>query len=283
MKIAISGSSGFIGRALTNMFIREGNEVISITQKDLYGDYIHELSEKLSGVEIVINLAGASINHSWSVGYKEIILDSRVSSTQKIVDVINHMSIKPKLFISTSAVGYYSSAGYNDEQGAKGDGFLSYVCDNWELVARRADRSVRVVIIRLGVVISDSGGAYSAILKAARDYHAVVKFGDGSEVVSWIELNDLLRLYRFVIDNSSISGVVNGVAPTPFTGATIAALLSNRFKAVVVPIPKKMAEILLGERSEILFKGSAVYPQVALRNGFIFKYGTIAEYVNTLL
>lgn len=283
MKIAICGMSGFLGGALFEMFTDEECEVIPIVRKDLYGDYISTLAEKLSGVDVVINLAGATINHSWSSGYKEEILESRTVTTQKIVDVINHMVNKPKVFVSASAVGYYSSVvGYNDEQGVLGDSFLSYVCDNWERVARRADSSVRTVIMRMGVVVSASGGAYAPILNVARKYHSVVKIGSGSEVVSWIELTDLLRLYKFVIDNKEISGVVNCVAPMPFTGAIMANLLSNKFTALIMTVPRKIVELVLGDRSEVILSGSAVYPKVALENGFKFKFIGISDYIKSL-
>ncbi|MCD8260660.1 MAG: NAD-dependent epimerase/dehydratase family protein [Bacteroides sp.] len=138
MKIAISGASGFIGEALTNYLSKKGCTVLPIRRILLDSIYSRELTQLLSQVEVVINLAGASLNKRWSTSYKKEIYESRIHTTRRLAETIDHLPYNPSLFISASAVGYYPANGeYSEQDTTPGKSFLAEVCAAWEKEAEK--------------------------------------------------------------------------------------------------------------------------------------------------
>lgn len=151
MKIAISGSSGFIGRHLTAFFSAKGETVVPLSRSLLRPGAEAGLREVLIGCDVIINLAGSTISQRWTEAAKRKIVDSRVDTTHQLVSVINEMDVKPSLFISASAVGIYPDKGlYTESNASEGEGFLSEVCVRWEDEAQKLSPDVRLVITRLG-------------------------------------------------------------------------------------------------------------------------------------
>lgn len=283
MKIAISGASGFIGSYLRAFFASFGYKVIPIDRKDFKGDYIKKINKKFAGVDAVINLAGANINHRWSRNYKYQIYHSRISTTTKIVEAINMSNDPPKVYINGSAVGYYATNDcYNELNGVKGDTFLSDVCRDWEEACSEVSSDVRCVVVRMGVVCSICGGAFVPIIGAAKRSKVVFQFGNGRQRMSWIAIEDLVALYRYIIINNDISGVVNGVAPHPLRNRELCRLLSRRYGAYKLIVPKTILKLTLGERSELLTGDQCVYPLRAKEHGFRFQFEKFEQYLKLL-
>ena len=158
MRIAISGASGFVGTYLSNYFGNKGYEILPLSRKMLTEEYGGQLADVLSHSDIVINLAGASINGRWTASYKKELHDSRIITTRTLVNAINKLTNKPKIFISASAVGYYSSDRCYDENNAVlGSSFLSNLCCEWENEAKKIASDVRLAITRFGVVLAAKG------------------------------------------------------------------------------------------------------------------------------
>ncbi|MDW8159801.1 MAG: NAD-dependent epimerase/dehydratase family protein, partial [Bacteroidia bacterium] len=173
MRILITGGTGLVGKHLTHAFIERGDEVVVLTRKPSHSsksvDYVHWngkiIPEAVGNIDVVINLAGASIiDHPWTNAYKKIILESRLHATQACSHFINTSEYKPQLFISASAVGYYGTQNPQvvDESAPPGKDFLAQTCVKWEEAAKNA--SIRTVITRIGIVMDKTEGAFPRLL-----------------------------------------------------------------------------------------------------------------------
>ncbi len=214
MRIAISGSTGFIGKRLTADFSLREWKVIPITRSDLSLS-VEDLAKKLNGVDVVINLAGAPIAKRWNEKYKQVLISSRIDSTKKIVSAINSLVNKPKLFISTSAIGIYDSTSTHTEQSLNYSGnFLSDLCIKWEQEAKKAD--IRTIIFRLSVVLDKNEGAFPKMFLPFK-LGVGGKIGSGKQAFSWIYIEDVLNAFVFAIETENISGIFNLTSPNPIT------------------------------------------------------------------
>lgn len=280
MKIAICGVDGFIGSHLATYFKERRAVIVPIGRDLLMEKNSPALYVALSGCDVVINLAGASISHRWTDDYKREIYNSRIDTTRTLVNAINSLQCKPSLFISTSAVGFYDSNGsYTEATAQMGDGFLATVCHDWEEQARRVSSDVRCVITRFGVVLSNDGGAFPEMIKTTK-FKFTTRFGHGEHYLSWIALHDLLRAYDFVITHSEMSGVVNFCAPHPVSGADFALDVERYFHtAIIIPIPEILIRKIFGEQSSLMIDGQRVYPERLMRAGFNFEIPTIKDFL----
>lgn len=271
MKIAISGASGFVGTNLKKFFEKEGDTIISLNRSLFDDSSISKLKEALTGVDVVINLAGASINHRWTESYKQKMRDSRINTTKKIVEVINSLDVKPSLFISTSAVGYYPNFGCYDElSSVKGNGFLSDLCEEWEKEASKVSSDVRLVITRFGVIIAEEGGAFPKMTLSMRFKLATI-IGPGTQHFSWIYIQDLLHAMKHITSHPAIYGVVNLVAPEQITNRDFTKAISRYNKCLLsVTIPRLFFNLVLGEASSFMTEGQCIIPQRLLDSGFSF-------------
>lgn len=283
MKVAITGASGFIGTNLTNYLKKKGNDVVPLNRTLFQDESSVELKEKLTNIDAVINLAGASINHLWTKPYKQIMYNSRINTTRKIVETINSLEHKPKIFISASAVGYYPTEGcYNEYSSVKGRGFLSDLCEQWEQEARKVSSDVRLAITRFGVVISDKGGAFEKITSSMRFKIATI-IGSGNQYFPWIYIDDLLKAMEYIIYNPSIYDVVNFIAPETTTNKEFTKAIANRKRCyITIRIPKLIFDIVLGEASSIITEGQNVVPQKLLNSDFSFNAPTTIKLLDLL-
>lgn len=276
MKIAISGNSGFIGRHLTDFFSGRGDIVVPLRHSMFRFRTNEELTEALTGCDVVINLAGTPINQRWTSRTKRKIKNSRVYTTRRLVSIINEMPVKPQLFISASAVGIYPDEGiYSETSTSEGTGFLADVCIHWEEEAQKLSRDVRLVITRFGVVLSKDGGALPKMLLPFR-FFVGGKIASGKQGFSWIHMDDVLHAIQFIIDHNELSGVVNLVAPQPLTNrAFTEATAEVMHRPAWLTIPGKIFHYLYGEGEELLTKGQQAYPARLLSAGYVFRYSDL--------
>ena len=213
MLVSISGASGLIGRELIETYTNNGLTFRIINRDSFKLNDQEFLETKIEGVDAVINLAGAPILKRWTKSYRKEIYDSRIETTRKLANAVIHAEVKPKVFISNSAVGIYNTRDLHTEESTGfADDFLGKLCRDWESEALTATEVTRVVLVRTGVVLSSKGGALrTAYSPFSFGLGGII--GSGEQVFSWIHIRDLMRIYKAILDNDSFSGVVNAVSP----------------------------------------------------------------------
>ncbi|MDP3435970.1 MAG: TIGR01777 family oxidoreductase [Bacteroidales bacterium] len=268
--VGITGSSGFIGSNLIRHLKNEG-----YTTMPLKRGFSIELAGKC---DIIINLAGASINRRWSSNYKVILSRSRIETTRRVVEAIN-LSKKVKLLISASAVGIYQSNNNRtnrESDAVYGDDFLANLCKDWEKEALYARDYTRVAIARLGLVMSESGGALVKMILPAK-FGIAATAGEGGQIISWIMLEDLLRAFSHIIDNETLSGPVNMTSPNPISNRDLTAVIAKRERALFsLRVPEFVFRLIMGEASVVITKGQKVIPEKLEKSGFIFNSPTFS-------
>lgn len=277
MNIAISGATGFIGKHLTAFLAAEGHRIIPLGRPMFKEGMSGHLVQTLSHCDVVINLAGASVNKRWTPEYKRELHDSRIKVTQRIVRAMEAVRQQPKLMISASAVGYYPLHGSFDEYtNTRGSDFLADLCYNWEKEARHCPPATRLVIARFGVVVSPNGGAMEQMLKPLRKLGVGTVIGPGTQPFPWVDIRDLCRAMLFIIHQESLRGVVNLVAPQEISqfGFTHAMAQSHRAWGTVV-LPTSFFRLLYGEASSLMTTGQNVRPTRLLEAGFEFSIPTV--------
>jgi uncharacterized protein (TIGR01777 family) len=294
MKIAMTGSSGFIGNALKARLIQDGHTVIrlirpeSVKKGSETGTVAWEtgnpgaLGGKLEGCDAVIHLAGAGISdHRWTKAYKQQILNSRVEGTRSLAEALAGMARKPKIFISASAIGIYGPRGAEqiDEQAGPGGDFLAKVCLNWEKAADPARKAgIRVVHPRFGLVLGKSGGALKKMLLPFQLGLGGV-MGNGSQIYSWITLDDLTRALLFLLGSPDAEGSYNFTAPGACSNRDYTKALGSALKRpTIFPMPAFMARLAFGEMADALLNsGQNVHPSCLLKAKFEFKATAIEQ------
>jgi uncharacterized protein (TIGR01777 family) len=291
LTVAITGSSGMIGRNLTHFLTTGGHRVIPVVRDSRRAaeGAIHwnpatgDLdASRLAGVDAVVHLAGTSIaSGRWTDDRMRSIRESRVRGTELIARTLAEMAGGPRVLVSMSAVGYYGDRGAEPlEEGAPaGSGFLAEVCKVWEGATRAAERAgVRVVMLRGGVALSPEGGAIGQMLLPFK-LGLGGRLGSGRQYLSWIDLDDLVALVVHAIYTPSLSGPVNATAPHPVTNATFTAALGRALgRPTVVPVPTLAVKALFGQLgTEALLWGQRVLPAKASKAGFRFFYEGVEE------
>jgi len=292
MKVAITGSSGLIGTALTASLQADGHQVVRLVRRPpRAADEIRwdpraadAGNPVLTGVSACVHLAGAGVgDHRWTAAYKAEIRSSRVLATRALATALAGLSPRPLTFISGSAMGWYGDTGgaVVTEDAPAGKGFLSRVVADWEAAASPArDAGIRVAQLRSGLVLGSGGGMLGRLALPAR-LGVLPRFGDGRQVMSWISLTDEVRAIRFLLDGPGAegrSGPYNLTAPNPvtnteLTSALLAACRRPDFSWLRVPAPA--LRLGLGEMSSELLTSARVLPKRLLDAGFEFDYPTV--------
>ena len=317
MRILVTGGTGFVGQRVCFSLTTAGHQ-IRVPSRDLdaarrriaqpataerrvqgsgpQGASIeivrlpesrNEWSSAVSGVDAIVNLAGESIAAGrWSEGRKQAILNSRVETTRSLVEACAAQSRRPKVLVSASAVGYYGAHGGEelDETAPPGDDFLARVCVAWEGEARRAEeQGLRVVLLRIGVVLGEGGGALSSMLPPFKLFVGG-PLGSGEQWMSWIALDDLVGLIELGLTKEELRGPMNCTAPDPRTmrdfSRTLGAVLRRPSWA---PVPAFVLRIVLGEMAHMLLNGQRVLPAVATRAGYRFRHSTLESALRAAL
>jgi len=282
-KITISGASGFVGTELINYFESKSYQVVAIKRADLSDE--ERLIEILDGSEVVINLSGANIIHRWSESYKKLLYSSRIDSTKALIEAMESCNNRPKLFISTSAVGIYKNDKIYDELTTElNDDFLANLCKEWEAEALKADDlSIRTAIFRFGIVLGSEGGALAKMLTPFR-LGVGGTIGDGSQAFSFIHIDDLLSAYEYMIKSDSLDGIFNLTSPNPTTNYALTKALGKSLKRpTILPLPEFVVNLIFGEGAKVLTDGQSALPKRLLDSGFEFRYESIEETINSLL
>ena len=278
--IAITGASGFVGTSLTKYFSDLGYKIVPISRDILNNN--KKLEETLNQTDIVINLAGANIINRWSESYKKLLYSSRIDTTSKIVNAINSIQNKPKLLISTSAVGIYDNKSTYDEKGNYSNDFLSNLCQDWEKEALKAKNyTTKVSIFRFGIIMGKDGGALQKMITPFKLGVGGV-IGSGNQAFSFIHIEDLLNAYKFVIENE-YEEVFNLTAPVPTTNKGLTKALGKTLnRPTLFPVPEFVLNLIFSEGARVLTDGQSAIPQKLLDLGFEFKFKNIEDTIENL-
>ena len=285
MKVLVTGASGLIGTALRKSFAAKGWEMLSATRHQPKSENEVQWSieegftdlSKLEGVDAVVHLAGESVNGlRWTDEKKKAIRDSRVLGTRNLVVALGKLKDRPKVLVSSSAIGFYGERGDEEitESSASGVGFLADVSKEWESEARRAeDAGIRTVLLRTGIVLSKDGGALGTMLLPFKlGVGGVV--GSGKQWMSWISLDDHVRAIEFVIEHDSIRGAVNSASPHPVTNEEFTKVMGDvLYRPTFLPLPEFVVSMALGEMGdELLLTSTKIVPKRLEDAGFKFEY-----------
>ncbi|WP_189107988.1 TIGR01777 family oxidoreductase [Streptomyces camponoticapitis] len=289
MRIAITGSTGLIGTALTRSLRSDGHEVVRLVRHpSRAGDEVEWDPARqyvdvsgLYGCEAVVHLAGAGVgDHRWTEAYKQKIRDSRVLGTAAIAEAVASLGTAPKVLLCGSAIGYYGDTGDRpvDESAPPGEGFLPSVCVEWEGAAAPASEAgVRTVFGRTGLVVSREGGAWGRLFPIFRAGLGG-RLGDGRQYWSFISLHDHVAALRHLIDTESLSGPVNLTAPEPVTNREVTAAMGRVLRRpTVFAVPAVALRTALGGFAEDVLGSQRVLPGRLLESGFTFAFPKIDE------
>ena len=289
MSVAITGASGFVGRALSKVLERAGHAAVAV-RRGSAGELRWSTAggfdppDALSGYDAVVHLAGENIaGGRWTDARKETIRASRVEGTRRVADALRRADPRPTVFVSMSAVGYYGARGSAelDEASGPGEGFLAEVCEAWEAEAKVAESldGLRVVRLRLGTVLGD-GGALAKMLPAFK-MGVGGRLGAGDQYMSWIHLDDVVRAIVHVLTHDDCRGPINLTAPEPATNAAFTAALGKTLRRpTFFPLPK----LAFGEMADhLLLTGQRVVPKRLLETGFEFQHPDLAAALSAAL
>lgn len=300
MKLLITGATGLVGSALVDFFLEKKYQInyLSTSKQKLnsisgcHGFYWNPkmgfIDDKaLLGVDIIINLAGATISNRWTQNYKNVILDSRVDSLKTLYNALQSSTHQVKQIVSASAIGIYPNSlnkKYSEDNNEIGNDFLAKVVTEWEnSVNKFVVLGVKVSLIRIGLVLSSEGGVLSKLITPVK-YNLGSVLGSGNQIQSWIHINDLTKIFDFVINNK-ILGVVNGVAPNPVSQKvfinTLSKVLGSR--VFLFATPKWLLKLVLGEMHELLFNSQDIISKRLIDKKFQFDYDLLMPALTHLI
>ncbi len=283
----ITGASGLVGSRLTNLLLENGYEVVHLSRKAKQGKvpaYAWDIpagvldQNAFNGVGAVIHLAGAGVaDQRWTAKRKREILDSRVKSTQLLIHHLKTRAHHVSTFVSASAIGVYGFGLSNEvftEESKPGKDFLAQVVTAWEREAQSAQAlGIRTVILRIGIVLSKDGGALKEMTKPI-GFGVGAPLGTGRQLMSWIHIDDLCRMFLLALEHEAIVGIYNatGVQPVSnkeFTQAVARVLKKPLFLPAV---PAFVLKLALGEMADMILNGSYVSSEKIQRAGFTFHF-----------
>jgi len=297
-KIVISGASGLIGTGVVRAAEAERISVLRLVRRRPVDSSEAQWSPEtpahpstlaaLEGADAAIHLSGANLaEHRWTPSYKRQIVESRVRTTDALVDIFRLLKQPPPVFLCASATGIYGNRGDEilTEDSAPGEGFLADTCLAWEAEAAKArEIGIRVVNLRFGVVLSVGEGALAKMLPLFR-WGLGGRLGSGRQWMSWIALSDLVRAVFHLLESPDISGAINMVAPNPVRNVGFTRALSGALhRPAVFPAPALALRAAFGEMAdEALLASTRAVPERLLRSGFSFQLPTLESALNAIL
>lgn len=308
--VAVTGGTGLVGTELIKHLLRHNYQVTVFTRnpqkavaKGKFGNQVTYAAwdvkaqtidtKALATADYIIHLAGAGVvDHKWTAAYKREIIDSRVKSSQLLLDTLKKTNHHLSAFISASATGWYGTDtpqslqnGFIETDSAAPD-FLGETCRLWEESTISAEEmGIRRVVLRTGIVLSTKGGAMAEFIKPIRLGIAGV-LSSGRQMVSWIHMDDLCELYLYAIENDSISGIYNAVAPNPVTNEELTMTLAKSLKGkafIKMHVPAFALKLMMGNRSIEILKSATVSSQKTEATGFHFRWPQIKDAVVNLM
>ena len=301
--ILITGGTGLVGRALVKQLHAKNYRVIILTRspekykseaKTTYAVWnvkkgIIDLSA-LQKADGIIHLAGAGVvDKKWTPAYKQEILESRTKSSELIIKTLGNNMNHVKVIVSASATGWYGAdkiPGHFFKEDEQPDAhFLGEVCRLWEESITPAERlGIRVCKLRTGIVLSPDGGAYTEFRKPLNFGTAAI-LGSGKQIVSWIHIDDLCRMYITALENDHLSGSYNAVAPQPVSNKTLTLAIADKVRGkffLPVHVPEFILKLMMGSRSIEVLKSTTVSAEKTVSTGFTFFYPEIKAAVNAI-
>ncbi|MES2800561.1 MAG: TIGR01777 family oxidoreductase [Bacteroidota bacterium] len=291
--ILITGGSGLIGSQLTKLLTMKGFQVRWLTRKinplETTPQFVWDWKNKsidtdaFLGVDAIIHLAGASINGKrWTSQVKQDIYDSRVVATQFLFESLAKEKHQVKTIVAGSAVGYYGAVTVDKiffEDDAAGTDFLAKTCNDWEQTSEQfSSLGIRTVIIRTGIVLSKESETFKKIAAPIR-FGMGSGLGSGKQIFPWIHLADLCGIMLKSLDDESMQGAYNAVAPESITNL---ALMKELAKAMKKPffmpkIPSFIIKLLFGELADALLNGSKISAEKVIKSGYKFQFSNFQE------
>jgi uncharacterized protein (TIGR01777 family) len=294
MKLVITGASGFIGTALCQQLLQQGHTLTLFTRgaprepntgvkrwHHWTPGTLRDWDSELDGVDGVINLAGEPIAEiKWTATQRRRLEKSRVDTTHVLVQGCAKAKHTPKFLINASAVGYYGPHGDEiiTEEAPAGADFLSQLCLNWEAEAMRAEQlGMRVIRLRTGIVLGRGGGALEKMVPPFK-WFTGGPLSSGKQWMSWIHLEDQVRLILYLIENQQAAGPINATAPNPARNKDFSRALGKVLhRPSWIPVPGLILRIGLGDMADMLLTGQRVMPAAAQNLGFVFRYPNLPE------
>lgn len=294
----ITGASGLIGTRLTELLYQQGNHVAHLSRNHRQGKaktFLWDINKKqidphaFEGTNTIVHLAGAGIaDKPWTEERKWEILKSRTQSTQLLYEELRKRKHTVTSFISASAIGYY---GFDDnekkfkENDEPGTDFLANVVRQWEAeVDRISELGIRVVKIRIGIVLSEKGGALKEMVKPIK-FWVGAPLGTGDQYISWIHLDDLAAMFVKAVEDETMLGAYNGTGPYAVTNRDLTKAIAKQInRPVILPaVPSFVLKTLLGEMADLALKGNNVSSQKIQDAGFKFQYEKLESALTDLL
>ncbi len=290
MKILITGAGGLIGTELQAVY-REYDLLLGTRGEarkpeqiswNIDSGFAEEDLFRLEGLDAVIHLAGESISGlRWTEEKKTAIRDSRIKGTKSLVDDLFKLEKRPSVLVSMSGIDFYGDTDdeVKTETNKAGDTFLAEVCKGWEAEARRAeDAGIRTVILRSAMVLSSKGGALATMLTPFK-FGVGGVVGSGKQWMSWITLDDIVRVIEFAVDNNELRGAVNATSPNPVTNEEFTKTLGEViYRPTFLPLPEFAVNLALGEMGQtLLLESRRAIPKRLTDIGFDFRFPTLKE------
>ena len=296
--VLITGGTGLIGSRLSDLLTEKGYKVIHLSRRrKLSAKYPayqwniekSEIDESaLQQADYIITLAGAGIaDKRWTSRRKKLIIDSRVNGIELIAKKLKAHDIRPKAIIGASAIGFYGDSGQDlmTETSPSGNDFLAESVRAWEKAYENLKPlTPRLPIIRVGIVLSTQGGALEKMLPT----YAVgvgTYFGDGSQMYSWIHIDDICRMFVHALENENIDSLYNGVSPNPVSNKTLAIDIGKAMNKTTLPLPAPAfaMKMALGEMSVVVLSSDNVSAKKISDTGFQFKYPELIPALKDIL
>jgi len=283
MRVLLTGATGFVGRALTARLHSEGHQVIGVSRTPERARALPGLSGAVGWdgldeafeepVDVVVHLAGETVQGRWNKTKIRSVRDSRQTSTATLVSAISRATECPKVLLSASGIGYYGEGGEGrlNESASAGDDYFAAVCVDWEAEAARARESgCRVVLLRFGIILGPGGGALDVMLTPAK-FGVSGPLGGGQQWWSWISLSDAIGAIVHGISTPAIDGPMNVVTPQPIRQRDFNRVLCGLLgRPSWVPAPAFALRVVLGQFAEEVLASKRVIPDVLTETGFVW-------------
>lgn len=290
--VLITGGSGLLGTRLSELLIEKGYQVAHLSRKKKAATTVQNYvwnpesgeveSGALESADYIIHLAGEGIiDKKWTEERKKLIQDSRVNTTNLLVKKIRDLQVKPKAFISASAIGYYGfeeSTKVFSESDPSSTDFVGKTCLKWENASNPLMNEIRLVWIRIGIVLAKEGGALPKLSLPVK-FGIGSALGSGKQIVPWIHLDDVCSIFIQAIENKKMVGAYNAVAPQNCRQEELITALGNVLqRPLFMPnVPSFLLRIILGKRADLVLKGNRISCEKILQTGFVFKYSDLRE------